>query len=92
MLAIVFQGDDIEDLHFYEKLVKQTLCLMNCKNSTMPEMTSQMPKDVVEDFEWKLPYDYLQLCYYQVPSNQRTVFSSSSSFPFLIVLSRLPPC
>jgi hypothetical protein len=27
-----------------------------------------------------------------VPSNQRTVFSSSSSFPFLIVLSRLPPC
>ena len=39
---------------------------MNCKNSSLPELTAQMPKDVMEDFEMKMPYDYLQLCYYQV--------------------------
>ncbi len=57
---------NIDDMHFYEKMIKKTLCLMNCKNNTMPEASSQLPKEVMDDFEWKMPYDYLQLCYYQV--------------------------
>ncbi len=65
-MLIVLIAEDVDNLHFFEKMVKQTLCLMNCKNSTMPELSAQLPKEVMDDFERKMPYDYLQLCYYNV--------------------------
>ena len=76
---------DVGNLHFYEKMVKRTLCLMNCKNNSMPELTAQMPKDVMDDFEMKMPYDYLQLCYYQV-YNMYSPDLPSQKLPRLIKL------
>lgn len=32
----------------------------------MPELSAQLPKEVMDDFERKMPYDYLQLCYYNL--------------------------
>ena len=53
--------ENIEDLHFYEKMIKNTLCLLqNCEY-----LKEDIHKDVIKSFTEKEPYQYLQLCYYQ---------------------------
>ena len=53
---------DVEDLHFYEKMVKTTLCLLkSCEHLKL-----DIHKDVLKSFNERAPYEYLQLCYYKV--------------------------
>ena len=54
--------NDVEDLHFYEKMVKTTLCLLkSCEHLKL-----DIHKDVLKSFNERAPYEYLQLCYYKV--------------------------
>ena len=54
--------NDIEDLHFYEKMVKTTLCLLK----TCDHLKIDIHKDILKSFNERVPYEYLQLCYYKV--------------------------
>ena len=54
--------EDIEDLHFYEKMLKTTLCLLK----TCDHLKIDIHKDILESFHERTPYEYLQLCYYKV--------------------------
>ena len=54
--------ENIEDLHFYEKMVKTTLCLMK----GCDYLKLDIHKDVLKSFNERAPYEYLQLCYYKV--------------------------
>ena len=57
---------NIENLHFFEEAVRNTLCIMKCKRETFgPNRVEQVTAKVLKDFDEKLPYDYLQLCYFQ---------------------------
>lgn len=58
---------DIENLAFYEKAVKQTLCLIRCENEN-PEIIENynVNNEIAKLFEEHKPYEYLQLCYFQV--------------------------
>ncbi len=59
--------EEIEDLRFFEKAIKNTLCVMKCKREAFgPERVEQVSVDTLKEFETKSPYNYLQLCYYQV--------------------------
>jgi len=69
-------NDTDEELVFYGNLVHETLCILKCRNSTVKEPNIFTPKDVLDDMDKKLPYDYLQLCYYQV-SNGLMVMATS---------------
>ena len=54
--------ENIEDLHFYEKMVKTTLCLLkSCEH-----LKHDIHKDVLKSFDERRPYEYVQLCYYKV--------------------------
>jgi hypothetical protein len=56
----------IEDLQFFEKMVRNTLCLLKCSEYSPKGGLNGLPKDVQKEFEELRPYEYLQLCYFQV--------------------------
>ena len=65
--SAIFAGDP--ELEFFERVTKEALCLMDCKRRrTAGKLTrgDEISRDVIDDFEKKKQYDYLQLCYYQV--------------------------
>lgn len=60
--------DDVEHLHYAEELVRSTLCIIKCKKQAFrsrktPEALPASEQKVFRDLK---PYEYLQLCYYQV--------------------------
>ena len=58
---------DVDDLLFYEKLTRATLCLMRCKEEKFgPDRVEQVSHKTKEDFHNKAVYNYLQMCYHQV--------------------------
>jgi len=69
----IFDGDP--ELEFFERITKDALCLMDCKKKRTAGKLSrgdEIASGVVDDFEKKKPYDYLQLCYYQLITARRT--------------------
>ncbi|KAH1022924.1 prolyl 3-hydroxylase 2 isoform X1 [Dendroctonus ponderosae] len=72
---------DIENLRFFEKNIKNTLCLINCK------IDSNGNNDNVDDeiqklFEERKPYEYLHLCYFKVNDVQK---AASAAFTYLVL-------
>jgi hypothetical protein len=66
-----------ELIHF-ERLVRNTLCIMRCKRRIFGKNRVERIQDkkiLVQQFEGKQIYNYLQLCYFQV----RKSFSSRVS-------------
>lgn len=61
---------DIEDLHFYEKKIRETLCLLECNQDYRDVAGSQALRRIQRETEQKLMdlkhYEYLHICYYQV--------------------------
>jgi hypothetical protein len=64
---------NIDDLQFYEKMVRNTLCLLKCGRHNPKGGLNGLPKDVEKEFEDLKPYEYLQLCYYQVSEHTTAV-------------------
>jgi hypothetical protein len=74
--------EDVDDLGFYEKLLRKALCIVGCMN----QADAEVPHDVDREFKSKEPYNYLQLCYYQASSigirsksNSNTIHSFESA-------------
>lgn len=64
-----FFPENIEDLHFYERKVKETLCLLTCNQDylqiTGPGALMRPSKETEQKIYDHKYYDYLHLCYYQ---------------------------
>lgn len=88
-------GRDIEDLRFYEKGLRNTLCLVRCRSAsgrtasrpnkeraagTATEDQYNVGPDVVNLFEEKKPYEYLQACYNQTGQLAKV---ASAAFTYL---------
>lgn len=62
--------DNIDDFHFYEKKVRETLCLLKCNQDYRDVAGSNSLKRLPYDIEKKImelvPYEHLHICYYQV--------------------------
>lgn len=63
-------AEDIEDLHFYERKVRETLCLMKC-NQDYREIAGagalkRIPRVTEKKFVDHAVYEYLHICYFQV--------------------------
>lgn len=58
---------DIDNLLFYERAVRQTLCLMQCKKES-PEVFGKfnINPEIEKLFEEQKPYEYLHICYLKV--------------------------
>ncbi|XP_066983028.1 prolyl 3-hydroxylase 1-like [Macrobrachium rosenbergii] len=55
-----------EEDRFFEKSIRNTLCLVKCKKDVFGSRMDRVAEGHVdEDFEIRKPYDYLQLCYYR---------------------------
>lgn len=63
-------AEDIEDLHFYERKVRETLCLLKC-NQDYREIAGvgafkRLPQVTERKFIDFTVYEYLHICYSQV--------------------------
>lgn len=65
-----FYSYDIENLNFFEKILKNTLCIIKCKlkdsNLFGPYNINKETEKLFLDAK---PYEYLHICYYQVRNN-----------------------
>ncbi len=61
---------EFEELRFYEKMIRSTLCLIRCKKAKFGDSADAnhqfASEATIQLFETKEPYNYLQLCYSQV--------------------------
>ncbi|XP_054005345.1 prolyl 3-hydroxylase 1-like isoform X1 [Hylaeus anthracinus] len=77
--------ENIEDLHFYEKKVKETLCLLMCNQEYREIAGSKALKMLPRDTEHKLmdlvPYEYVHICYYQ---KERYQDAANAIFTYLV--------
>jgi hypothetical protein len=61
---------DVDNLLFYERAVKSTLCIVKCKRAHKDTfVNSNINKEAEKLFEDKKPYEYLHICYFQVIFN-----------------------
>jgi hypothetical protein len=76
----LFMGPkEIDDLQFFEKMVRKTLCLLKCNKYNPKGGLNALPKNVQKEFEQLRPYEYLQLCYFQVSGIlPKQIYSSGS--------------
>lgn len=74
-------GDN--ELEFFGKTLSNTLCLLKCKKQRLPEKlhsSALVPRYIEDAFDSRLPYDYLQLCYYKIGN---VVQAASCAYTFL---------
>ncbi|XP_068220320.1 prolyl 3-hydroxylase 1-like isoform X2 [Palaemon carinicauda] len=64
---------------FFEKSVRNTLCLVKCKKDVFGSRMDRVAEGHVdEDFEIRKPYDYLQLCYYRVGNHKEAADAAAT--------------
>ncbi|KAF4533424.1 hypothetical protein B566_EDAN001149 [Ephemera danica] len=71
--------EDVEDLHFYERTLKNTLCLLRCKKKLKPAPLFTFEE--IKLFESLKAYDYLQLCFFQ---KNMLPQAANAAFTFLV--------
>lgn len=59
-------SDDVENMHFFETMIKVTLCLMKTCGLGVKDSQADVNVSVEEEFRTLTPYEYLHVCYYQV--------------------------
>ncbi|XP_012277357.1 prolyl 3-hydroxylase 2 [Orussus abietinus] len=80
-------AEDVEDLHFYEKKVRETLCLLKCNRvyheiNDRSKKNGQLPPHVEMKFVERRPYEYQNICYYQ---RNRFQEAANAIFTFLVI-------
>jgi tetratricopeptide (TPR) repeat protein len=73
---------DVDNLLFYERAVKSTLCIVKCKRAHKDTfVNSNINKEAEKLFEDKKPYEYLHICYFQNKEFQK---AASAAFTYLV--------
>ncbi|XP_063981064.1 cartilage-associated protein-like isoform X2 [Diachasmimorpha longicaudata] len=79
-------AENVEDLHFYEKKIRETLCLLNChqdyRDIAGPQALKRLSKDMETEILGLKPYEYLHICYYQ---KNRFQEAASALFTYMTV-------
>nr|XP_033341231.1 prolyl 3-hydroxylase 2-like isoform X2 [Megalopta genalis] len=77
--------EDLEDLHFYEKKIVETLCLLTCNQEYMEIAGNKALKTLPRETETKLAnyhvYEYLHNCYYK---RERYQDATNAVFTYLV--------
>ncbi|GFU06572.1 prolyl 3-hydroxylase 1 [Nephila pilipes] len=66
--------------HLQNIVTERALCLMKCQNLYFPNRP-KASKETDDQFEKKVPYNYLQLCYFKVDEPEK---AASCAYTFLI--------
>ncbi|KAG1703681.1 Prolyl 3-hydroxylase 1 [Nymphon striatum] len=76
-------SDYYDNLDFYYNVVEEAFCIVKCKYDKMsgfPE-PADIPANVNDEFQSRLPYDYLQICYFKLGDNQQ---AANFAYSFLL--------
>lgn len=73
---------DIEHLMFYERAIKNTLCILKCKKRYADIFGDfNINPETEQLFDDRKPYEYLHLCYYQTKQMQK---AANAAFTYLV--------
>lgn len=64
------------DLQLFDAILKRAACLNNCTETELgPASMHKVSVDVQQDFNRRIPYNYLQLAYHKVRRNEPEKFT-----------------
>lgn len=67
-----FDADPFSDLKFFDVILRRASCLNDCmENKLGPQSMHKVSEDVIQDFNRRIPYNYLQMAYLKV--NERSL-------------------
>ncbi|XP_013772511.1 prolyl 3-hydroxylase 1-like [Limulus polyphemus] len=68
---------------FYEEIIKNALCIMKCyhRSNSLYVRSVAVAKETEQNFENKMPYDYLQLCYFKEEHIEK---AASAAYTYLL--------
>ncbi|XP_057671498.1 cartilage-associated protein-like [Diorhabda carinulata] len=73
---------DLENLLFFERAIRQTLCIIKCENENKNILENyNVNLETGSLFEQQKPYEYLHICYFQT---KQLVKAASSAFTYLV--------
>ncbi|XP_045470805.1 prolyl 3-hydroxylase 1-like [Harmonia axyridis] len=73
---------DVENLKFFEKTIRNTLCVIKCKDKLLEDSGKfNINEDIENLFEMRKPYEYLHICYFQMKEIQK---AASAVFTYLV--------
>ena len=75
----------LQEMMPFEKLIRETLCLMKCKEKNFPRSRDEFASEATRvEFEKKKPYDYLQLCYFKTDQLQKAANAAYTNYIYNI--------
>lgn len=70
-----FFGDPFSDLKFFDVILRRAACLNECMEKKVgPQSMHKVSEDVIQDFNRRIPYNYLQMAYLKVSVSLRKFF------------------
>ncbi|CAH1158417.1 unnamed protein product [Phyllotreta striolata] len=72
---------NIDNLLFFERAIRQTLCIIDCENDDPEILDNYINLETGNLFEEQRPYEYLHICYFQTKD---IVKAASSAFTYLV--------
>lgn len=72
-----FSADPFTDLKFFDVILRRASCLNECMEKKLgPQSMHKVSEDVIQDFNRRIPYNYLQMAYLKVSERlKRIVYS-----------------
>ncbi|XP_066565287.1 prolyl 3-hydroxylase 2 [Amia ocellicauda] len=69
------------DLHFFEAVLKRASCLNECMEKKVGSQSMhRVSDDVIQDFQRRIPYNFLQLAYYKLNHAEKAAAAAHTYF------------
>ncbi|XP_076340695.1 prolyl 3-hydroxylase 1-like isoform X2 [Tachypleus tridentatus] len=77
----VYHARETMFMAFYEEIIKNALCIMKCYHRSNYLHVQSVAKKTEQEFENKIPYDYIQLCYFKEEQIEK---AASAAYTYLL--------
>ncbi|KAL0978433.1 hypothetical protein UPYG_G00170330 [Umbra pygmaea] len=81
MVVPVPGAGSVEDLGFFQKIMKRADCVNTCENEKIgPPTIHKISEDVELEFKKRTPYNYLQVAYFKINKLDKAVAAANTFF------------
>ncbi|XP_031431304.1 prolyl 3-hydroxylase 2 isoform X2 [Clupea harengus] len=76
-----FDADPFSDLKFFDVILRRASCLNDCmENKLGPQSMHKVSEDVIQDFNRRIPYNYLQMAYLKLKELDKAATAAHTYF------------
>ncbi|XP_076134556.1 prolyl 3-hydroxylase 2 [Alosa pseudoharengus] len=76
-----FEADPLSDLNFFDVVLRRASCLNDCMEKQLgPQSMHKVSEDVIQDFNRRIPYNYLQMAYLKLKDLDKAASAAHTYF------------